>query len=240
MPMTVSCPNCASQYALPMHLLGAQGARVCCPACWHRFALDANGAVVPEDAPRVAVPAAVPRGSHTIGADRAPMPKAASFDRATNGATRHVETAVVAPPAVAPPAPAPAVTTAPSPVVANAPVAEPTAPEAAPPSIAGPDLIHSVVDPIPSASAAAAEIGVPPARPATPHDQRDHLLAREALAALEIVAAEVRDAATRRRLFSEFGVRLLEAFDRYRIAGGHEADPATFRRAMRERLGIEL
>ncbi len=46
MPSTISCPNCSTRYLLPEHLLGPAGARVSCPACWHRFTVDAAGAVM--------------------------------------------------------------------------------------------------------------------------------------------------------------------------------------------------
>jgi predicted Zn finger-like uncharacterized protein len=46
MTLTISCPNCSSRYLLPEHLLGPAGARVCCPACWHRFTVNATGSIV--------------------------------------------------------------------------------------------------------------------------------------------------------------------------------------------------
>ena len=43
--MPVVCPGCATRYALPSHLLGPSGARICCPACWLTFVLGPDGAL---------------------------------------------------------------------------------------------------------------------------------------------------------------------------------------------------
>jgi predicted Zn finger-like uncharacterized protein len=42
------------------------------------------------------------------------------------------------------------------------------------------------------------------------------------------------------RLFSEYGQRLIEAYDEYRRAVGRRTDAAPFRDALRERWGIDL
>lgn len=71
MTLTISCPNCSSRYLLPEHLLGPAGARVCCPACWHRFTVDSAGTVVPlEVEPLYSPPPAVP-GAESGRPDRA-------------------------------------------------------------------------------------------------------------------------------------------------------------------------
>ena len=44
--MPVICPGCATRYALPSHLLGPTGARICCPACWLTFVLGPDGALI--------------------------------------------------------------------------------------------------------------------------------------------------------------------------------------------------
>lgn len=53
--MTVQCPQCATRYLLPDHLLGPRGARVRCPGCGHRFDVTREADATQADAP---VPAA--------------------------------------------------------------------------------------------------------------------------------------------------------------------------------------
>jgi predicted Zn finger-like uncharacterized protein len=223
MPMTVACPNCSSCYALPAHLLGPSGARVCCPACWNRFSLDPEGNVVPAD---LGVPVAVAAAAAANPAPAAPPAPAARWEDVPVEPTPSDEAldALFGPFGPVAEAPGPA-------GVADEertgwPWADP------PPEPAGP------AEPCEAADAWKPPPAAEP--PADPHDRRDFLLAREALAGLEPAAREVRGAAERGRLFSEFGPRLLEAFDRYRIAGGEEADPRAFRDALRERLGLEI
>ncbi len=47
-------------------------------------------------------------------------------------------------------------------------------------------------------------------------------------------------AAAEGRLFSEWGPHVFAAFDEFRARAGAGADPAVFRRALREQLGVEL
>lgn len=50
----------------------------------------------------------------------------------------------------------------------------------------------------------------------------------------------IAQAAAEGRLFSDGGPRLFAAFDDYRARAGAAADPAAFRRALREKLGVDL
>ena len=64
--MNVTCPGCSTRYALPPHLLGPSGARICCPSCWLTFVLGPGGelaAVLGR-----AEPAEAPADGHANGA----------------------------------------------------------------------------------------------------------------------------------------------------------------------------
>lgn len=224
MPMTVSCPNCSSRYALPAHLLGPSGARVVCPACWHRFSLDSEGEVVPEER---AFPAALAAATRP-----APAPPEAHVEPAAMNEERsHADAALDA---LFGPFGGPGAAPAGEPVPVEFADAAPREAMSAIPANGWPQPGAGPGDDGPGRRPGAVDV------PQDPHGRRDHLLACEALAGLERVAQEVRGAMVRGRLFSEFGPRLLEAFDRYRIAGGQDADAGTFRLALRERLGIDL
>jgi predicted Zn finger-like uncharacterized protein len=41
--MTVTCPDCRTEYLLPDHLMGPRGARVRCPQCGHKFVVRREG-----------------------------------------------------------------------------------------------------------------------------------------------------------------------------------------------------
>ncbi len=43
--MIIACPNCSTRSVLPPELAGPDGARVRCPACGHRYVVDAAGVV---------------------------------------------------------------------------------------------------------------------------------------------------------------------------------------------------
>lgn len=66
-------------------------------------------------------------------------------------------------------------------------------------------------------------------------------IARRVLAALDSSAGpEIARAAGDGRLLSQFGTRLMEAWDEYRQEAGRAAGPAPFREALRERWGMDL
>jgi predicted Zn finger-like uncharacterized protein len=66
-------------------------------------------------------------------------------------------------------------------------------------------------------------------------------LAARILDALASERGEALEAAAREgRLFASFGPEILAAYDTYRRQIGRDADPAPFRRALRERWGIEI
>jgi len=80
MTLTISCPNCSSRYLLPEHLLGPAGARVCCPGCWHRFTVDAAGALVSPEVEPLYHPAAPAGGPALAGSAPAAVPGVGAAD----------------------------------------------------------------------------------------------------------------------------------------------------------------
>jgi hypothetical protein len=68
----------------------------------------------------------------------------------------------------------------------------------------------------------------------------ERIVAREVIENLPWDRADLAEAQTRGTLLSQFGPMLLDAFDRYRVRAGPEASTQTFRRAVRERWGIEI
>jgi predicted Zn finger-like uncharacterized protein len=60
MPMTIRCPHCDAEYALPESLLGPGGSRVRCPGCQGQFLVGPTGEVRVAPAPAVAEPPAAP------------------------------------------------------------------------------------------------------------------------------------------------------------------------------------
>jgi len=95
--------------------------------------------------------------------------------------------------------------------------------------------------PAPSPAPAAAAPAAGGAAPAAGDERSPLGEARAVLAALAAShGAALDDAAARGRLFSEHGQRLMEAFDAWRARAGRGSDPEPFRRALRERWGVDL
>jgi predicted Zn finger-like uncharacterized protein len=132
----------------------------------------------------------------------------------------------VAASATPPPAPPPALapsTTAQPPAIAS-PRAMPAAPAPSTAPAAAPDVARGT------------EPETPRAGEATPIE-----IARRIVAQLhESHGREIESAVARGRVFSEHGVRIVDAFDSYRRAVGKGAVAGPFREALYERWGIDL
>jgi predicted Zn finger-like uncharacterized protein len=84
---------------------------------------------------------------------------------------------------------------------------------------------------------------VPASPPVAPvvEDAAPAEVARRVLERLAVThGTEIEAAIARGRLFSEYGQRLIEAYDEYRRAVGRRTDAAPFREALRERWGVDL
>jgi predicted Zn finger-like uncharacterized protein len=95
--------------------------------------------------------------------------------------------------------------------------------------------------PEPAVEAAEAAAAAPSAAAAEPAAEEALAVARAVLDQLvEREGEAIERARAEHRLFAEFGPALMGAYETYRRRVGEGADPATFRRALRERLGLEL
>lgn len=113
-------------------------------------------------------------------------------------------------------------------VVATAVASEPPASATAP----APAAPAAPVVPLPAATPPVAAAGDGPSSQSVAHELVEGFLLR--------CGPALEEARARGAVFAEWGSTILDLFDEYRRRAGTEADPAEFRRALRDRVGVEI